>query len=166
MFYLIGINAADMFSLTEANIMDGRIVYHRAKTGKLYSIKIEPEAEEIINKYRGKKFLLFPCDTRSSHLIYLHRMNIALSNIGPLERKGRSDKKKRHPLFPGLSSYWARHTWATIAAELDVPKETISAALGHNIGSDVTSIYIEFNRAKIDEANRKVIDYIKNGNIG
>lgn len=161
MFYLIGINAADLFSLTETNIVDGRIVYHRAKTGKLYSIKIEPEAEEIINKYRGEKFLLFPCDTRSTHLIYLHRMNIALSNIGQLERKGYGGKKTRHPLFPELSSYWARHTWATIAASLDIPKETISAALGHEIGSNITSIYIEFDRDKIDKANRQVIDYIK-----
>ncbi|MDY5540430.1 MAG: hypothetical protein SPF60_03250, partial [Lachnospiraceae bacterium] len=39
-------------------------------------------------------------------------------------------------------------------------KETISAALGHEIGSEVTSIYINFDRKKIDEANRKVIDYL------
>ena len=42
----------------------------------------------------------------------------------------------------------------------DIPKETISAALGHEIGSEVTSIYINFDRKKIDEANRKVIDYL------
>ncbi|MFK2229309.1 integrase [Bacteroides fragilis] len=57
-------------------------------------------------------------------------------------------------------TYWARHTWATIAAGLDIPKETISEALGHEIGSSVTSIYIDFNRQKVDDANRKVIDYI------
>ena len=166
MFYLIGINAADLFRLTTANVIGGRIVYHRAKTNKLYSIKIEPEAEEIINKYKGEKFLINPCDTYTNYKDFLHRMNTGLQNIGSFERKGRGGTKIKKPLFPDISSYWSRHTWATIAASLDIPKETISAALGHEIGSDVTSIYIEFNRAKIDEANRKVIDYIKNGNIG
>ena len=62
-----------------------------------------------------------------------------------------------------LSSYAARHTWATIAASLDIPKETISAALGHEIGSRVTSIYIDFDQKKVDEANRKVMDYVLYG---
>ena len=45
--------------------------------------------------------------------------------------------------------------------ELDVPKETVSAALGHSIGSRITSIYIDFDRKKVDKANRKLIDLIK-----
>ena len=87
-------------------------------------------------------------------------MGTGLKQIGPVVRKGLGGKKERQPLFPDISSYWARHTWATIAAELDIPKETISAALGHEIGSEVTSIYINFDRKKIDEANRRVIDYL------
>ncbi len=161
MFYLIGINAADLFRLTTANVIGGRIVYHRAKTHKLYSIKIEPEAKTILDKYKGNKFLINPCDLYKDYRDFLHHMNDALKEIGPFEIKGRGGMKVRKPLFPDLSSYWARHTWATIAASLDIPKETISAALGHEIGSDVTSIYIEFDRKKIDEANRKIIDYTK-----
>lgn len=56
--------------------------------------------------------------------------------------------------------YIFRHSWATLAAELDIPKETISAGLGHEIGSDVTSIYIKFDQKKVDDANRRVIDYV------
>ena len=63
-------------------------------------------------------------------------------------------------LRPGLTLYWARHTWATLAAEIDTPKETIAEALGHSIAT-VTDIYIKFNRRKIDEANRRVIDLLK-----
>lgn len=55
---------------------------------------------------------------------------------------------------------YTRHSWATLAAELDIPKETISAGLGHEIGSDVTSIYIKFDQKKVDDANRRVIDYV------
>ena len=72
-------------------------------------------------------------------------------------------KKTVAPLFPKLSTYWARHTWATIAAELDIPKETIAAALGHGLGNTTTAIYINFNTKKVDEANRRVIDYVLYG---
>ena len=58
-----------------------------------------------------------------------------------------------------LTTYWARHSWATVAASLDIPKETIAAALGHG-GNTVTDIYIDFDQKKVDEANRKVLDYV------
>lgn len=158
MLYLIGINAVDLFNLKQ--IINGRIEYNRAKTGKLYSIKVEPEAMSIIEKYKGKSWLVNILDSYNNYQDFLHRMDIGLKQIGPVARKGLGGKKERNSLFPDISSYWARHTWATIAAELDIPKETISAALGHEIGSDITSIYIKFNKSKIDEANRKVLDYL------
>lgn len=158
MLYLIGINAVDLFNLKQ--LVNGRVEYSRAKTSKLYSIKVEPEAMEIIERYKGENWLLNVLDDYGYYKDFLHRMGIGLKQIGPVERKGLGGKKDIKPLFPDISSYWARHTWATIAAELDIPKETISAALGHEIGSDVTSIYIKFDRKKIDEANRKVIDYL------
>lgn len=71
----------------------------------------------------------------------------------------KKNKKRYHALFPNITSYWARHTWATIAASLDIPKETIAAALGHG-GNTTTDIYIDFDRRKVDEANRKVIDFL------
>lgn len=45
--------------------------------------------------------------------------------------------------------------------ELDIPKETVSAALGHAMGSRITAVYIDFDRKKVDKANRKLIDLIK-----
>lgn len=84
-------------------------------------------------------------------------MNKNLQEIGEFKRVGRGGKKVHEPLFPELSSYWARHTWATIAAGLDIPKETIGAALGHG-GNTVTDIYIDFDQRKVDIANRKVIN--------
>ena len=55
----------------------------------------------------------------------------------------------------------ARHTWATIAHEIGVAKETISRALGHST-STVTDIYINYNNRNVDESNRKVIGFINN----
>lgn len=160
-FYLIGINVVDLCNLKE--IHDGRIEYYRAKTGRLYTIKAEPEALEIIERYKGEKYLLDILDRYEDHKDYMHRLNDNLQKIGEVKRVGFGGKKIIKPLFPKLTTYWARHTWATIAASIDIPKETISAALGHEIGSRVTSIYINYDQKKVDEANRKVIDYVLYG---
>lgn len=160
MFYMIGINAIDLFHAKESDVVDGRLEYKRSKTGKLYSVLIQPEAQAIIDKYRGKNYLLNVLDDYKNYKDFLHRMGDALKDIGPMERKGLGGKKIRQPLFKDISSYWARHTWATIAASLDIPKEVISAGLGHEIGSSITSIYIDFNMKKVDDANRAVIDYV------
>ena len=157
MFMLIGINSIDLCHLKE--ISNGRINYHRAKTKRLYSIKVEKEAMEIIEKYRGKNWLLNILDGYKDYHDFTKHMNNALKNIGPLKRSGLGGKKERKPLFPNISSYWARHSWATIAASLDIPRDTIAHALGHG-GNTVTDIYIDFDQQKVDDANRKVLDWV------
>ena len=64
------------------------------------------------------------------------------------------------PLEKGVSFCWARYSCSTYAAYLDIPKDTISEALGHSHGAKVTGVYIKYNRDKVDAANRKVIDYV------
>ena len=162
MFYLIGVNAIDLFTAKHSQVRNGRFEYRRAKTNKLYSIKIQPEAQEILNRYKGKEYLLRFMEEMegTNYHQYLYAVNRGLRKIGYFEIKGQGGKKVRTPIAPDISTYWSRHTWATIAAELDIPKETISEALGHEIGSRVTSVYIKFNQKKVDEANRKVIDYV------
>ena len=159
-FYLVGINIADLAALTHDSLVDGRIEYRRAKTGRLYSIKVEPEAQAIIDKYQGEKHLLSPFDRYSSYRDYNHRLNDALKKLGPVNGKHRNGVLTREPINPELSTYWARHSWATIAASLDIPNETIAAALGHSYGNRVTAIYINFDEKKIDAANRSVLNLI------
>lgn len=157
--YLIGINAVDLFNAPPDALRDGRLEYRRAKTGRLYSVKVEPEALAIIKKYRGKNYLLSPLDRYSNYKDYLHHLNNALKTLGMDARPGA--KRTGRAIEPALSSNWARHTWATIAAELDVSDPTITLAMGHaTAGHRVTSIYIKRNFNKNDEANRKVIDYL------
>ena len=139
-FYLIGINTADLYDLKE--LRDGRVEYKRHKTGTLYSVAVPPEAAAIIEKYKGDGKLI---DTGR------------FSSSGTM---GTCLTRYLRQIHPDLTTYYARHTWATLAAELDIPIETISHALGHKIGSPVTAIYVAYNQRKIDEANRKVIDYI------
>lgn len=160
-FMLVGINSVDLHGLKSIT-RDGRIEYKRAKTGRLYSIKVEPEAMEIINKYRGVKGLLCIADRWSDSRNFRHQCNKALQKIGQVERKGRGGKKTITAEFEGVTTYWARHTWATIAASLDIPKDTIAAALGHG-GNTVTDIYIDFDQKKVDAANRRVLDWVLYG---
>ena len=159
-FCLMGINITDLCALKPGDLSDGRISYRRAKTGKLYDIKVEPEAMEIIDRHRGKAYLLDILDRYANYKDYAQRLNRNLREIGEWETSGRGGRKTRRPLYPQLTTYWARHSWATVAASLDIPKETISEALGHEIGSRVTSIYINFDRRKVDEANRRVLDWV------
>ena len=157
MFMLIGINCIDLCNLKE--IRDGRIEFYRAKTNRLYSIKVEPEALEIIERHRGKEYLLDILEHWKSHKDYISKMNRTLKRIGEVKRVGLGGKKIYKPLFPQISSYWARHSWATIAASLDIPRDTIAHALGHG-NNTVTDIYIDFDERKVDEANRKVLDWV------
>ena len=160
MFMLIGINTVDLAHLKE--IKDGRIDFYRAKTHRHYSIKVEPEAMEIINRNRGKDWLINILDRYTTHTDYTKHINNALKLIGPIKRVGLGGKKIRKPLFPEISTYWARHSWATIAASLDIPKDVIAHALGHGKAT-VTDIYIDFDQSKVDEANRKVLDWVLYG---
>lgn len=156
-FMLIGINFVDLCNLQE--VRNGRINYIRAKTKKLYSIKLEPEIEELIARYKGEKCLLNYLDSYKS---YRHFYNNTCKGLRAI--------KERVNEQPGveidtLTTYWARHSWATIAAYLDIPKETIAAALGHSDRS-VTDIYIEFDKRKVDVANRRVLNFVLYGYDG
>lgn len=160
MFYLCGINGADLYPAKKIQVRKGRLEYERAKTYKAYSVKIEPEAQAIIDKYAGDEYLLKFCEGGKDYIHTLQLMSRGLKKIGPYTRKRPYNKKEYKPLFPDLTQYWCRHTWATIAAELDIPKETIAAALGHDMGNTTTAIYINFNQKKVDDANRRIIDYL------
>lgn len=142
-FCLLGINIGDLLTLPSDCVHNGRIEFNRRKTHRFYSILVPPEAWAIINRYRGSSFLLSWCDGMKDYRYFMARMNRCL-----------------HQLHPGLTTYYARHTWATLAFRLGVPKDTISLALGHSFGSRVTSIYINTDLAAVDEANRKVLDAV------
>lgn len=159
-FMLIGINAVDLCHLKK--IVNGRVEFERAKTHRLYSIKVEEEALEIIERYRGNDWLINALDRYTNHQDFIKHINKALKKIGPIKRVGRGGKWDIKPLFPELSTYWARHSWATIAASLDIPRDTIAHALGHG-NNTVTDIYIDFDQKKVDDANRKVLDWVLYG---
>lgn len=160
-FMLLGINTVDLYNLKE--IKKGRVEYDRSKTGGLFSVKVEPEAMAIIERYKGEKALLCIADRWSDHRNFRHQLNAAIKRIGKAQGKGKKDLEGEGP-FAEVTSYWMRHTWSTIAYELDVPDATISLALGHEGGENrTTNIYIRRNQQKVDEANRRVLDWVLYG---
>lgn len=145
-FLLIGINISDLWGLE--TMRDGRVEYVRRKTGRRYSVRVEPEAMGIIRRHGGKARLLDFADRYKSP----HTMTVAVDKF--LKR-----------LSPGVTTYSARHSWATVAASLGIPADTISRALGHSFstGAAVTLIYIDYDMRLVDEANRRVIDWVMRG---
>lgn len=159
-FMLIGINMVD---LAGVKALEGdRLVYTRAKTGRGYSIKVEPEALEIIGRYRGVGHLLDVFDRYNNYKDFSARLNRSLQTIG-VTVIGKRGKRTYAPFFPDLTVYWARHSWATIAYSIGISKDVISQALGHSSGLQVTEIYIDRDTRLVDEANRKVIDWVLYG---
>ena len=72
-FYLCGVNAVDLLECKK--LKNGRFVYHRRKTGKLYDLPVVPEARAIIDKYKGKDWLLCPLDTNKDYHTFLKHWN-------------------------------------------------------------------------------------------
>ena len=167
MFYLRGINAADLFRLKESDIRLGRLNYIRAKTGKPYSVKIEPEARAIMDRYKGKDYIIDVCDGAKTQAEidvkykgFLKRMGRGLKKIGTYKVVGRGGKRELSPILPFISQYWCRHTSATLMAKLGYSNEIIATSLGHEYGNKTTNIYIEYNENEVDKANRALIDFV------
>lgn len=159
-FMLLGINIGDMCALKEVT-PDGYIEFVRKKTHRLYRIKVEPEAMEIINRWKGQTLLLDVGDTyygEKGYISFMGRMNKFLHVVGYTE-VGKKGKKIRHPLFPDLTTYWARHSWATIASRLGISRDVIRMALGHG-EETVTDVYIDFDMTLVEDANRVVLDHV------
>ena len=72
-------------------------------------------------------------------------------------------RKGKLPCF----SYLVRgKSFSFYRGKIGIPMEIIGRALGHSIwDNSITGVYVEYDTSKIDEANRKVIDYL-NADLG
>lgn len=164
-FYLTGVNMADLLTLTPNNIIDGRVVFRRKKTHKVYSIKIQKPAEDIFNHYTANlaknsneyilpvlKGGLQPMEQRKAILQAVHVCNNYLKRFA-----------KECNILKPVSSYYARYTWANIARKLGYSKDLIAEALGHDYGNKVTGIYLEdYDMEMVDDMNLAVIQSVLN----
>lgn len=161
-FQLRGINLRDLLMLTTDNMKNNRIVYKRAKTGKLYSIELLPETSRLLENFTGDHTVLGLLDDVFKDLHNkvesVHRYNQCRKNINShLNKIG-----KELDLSTNLSTYVFRYTYANIAKQLGYSKDIIAEALGHEYGNSVTGIYLEmFDNQKLDEMNQQIIQAMK-----
>lgn len=152
-FYTRGMSFIDMAFLKKKDLQNGVLVYRRQKTDQQLFIKWEKPMQDIVNRYSNPDSpYLLPIitlpgnDERKQYLNAIHLMNAHLKAIG---------EKVKSPVR--LTSYVARHGWASIAKSRNVPLSVISEAMGHDSES-TTRIYLaSLDSSIVDNANNKVI---------
>lgn len=142
-FYLIGINISDLYDLKK----DSRARYYRHKTGAFVDIGLEPEIINLMAEYTDEERMFSFYKRYSSIHSFKNQISTNLKIIGKAIE------------VPTLIMYHARHTWATLAASLDIEEKTIAKALSHSY-RNTTSRYARFDFRKVDEANRRVLDLL------
>ena len=151
-----GINFVDMAYLTASNLVDNRLIYIRKKTGKLIKLPLQPKAVEIISRYETlNNRYLFPIlsdfhNTEQSQRNRIHKVitkvNKQLKDIG---------KELKIPI--DLTTYVARHSYATVLKRAGVSTSIICESLGHS-SEKVTQIYLDsFENSQIDEAMKNLL---------
>jgi integrase/recombinase XerD len=156
-FYLMGASFVDIAFLKVKDIIGGRIEYKRQKTGRLHSIFISPPLQVLLDKYlpgKGKEdFILDVIKSKDPQKQWvnvrdeLRRVNRSLKEIGVA-----------CGIEAPLTSYVARHSYATIAKYKGVPTAVISEALGH-ASEEVTQVYLDsFDKEVMDKYHAMIIE--------
>ena len=156
-FALVGMNLVDLYYCENCN--DGRITYERTKTKNRradrarISIKIQPEIQALVDKYR---------DPTGKRVFKFYRMYASMSTLHKAVGYGLKKIAETAGLDE-LEFYAARHTWATIAQnDAGVDKWTVHTALNHvDESTRITDTYIRKSWDPIDKANRKVLNLVK-----
>lgn len=162
-FSLIGISFTDLAYIKQENIVRDRVEFTRRKTHKRYSIKITSYTKNLFDIYKrsNSTYLLpiLPFQIDEDSLDAKKRITQALRITNKyLKRLG-----TECGLVNPLTTYVARHTWATTAKRLGYSNELIAEAMGHEYGNKITNIYLDnFEQNVIDDLNEKVIDTIIN----
>lgn len=155
-FYTRGMSLIDIMYLTPSNLVNGRLVYSRRKTGQQLSIRWERCMQEIVDRYASSaNHYLLPLITnpmvneRKQYRNCTSKLGIRLHAIGVMVG-----------LDIPLTMYVARHSWASIARSSHIPVSVISEGMGHD-SEQTTQIYLSaLDCSEIDKANRRLISLL------
>lgn len=153
-FYTRGMSFVDMAYLKKKDLQNGILVYRRRKTGQQLSVKWERPMQEIVDRYdTGNTPYLLPVirdmasDARRQYLSAAHLTNAKLKMLG--EQLG---------LAITLTTYVARHAWASIARSKNIPVSTISEAMGHDSESTTLIYLASLDTSQVDKANSLILN--------
>lgn len=154
-FLTRGMSFVDICFLTSKNLSNGFLSYRRRKCGQLIIIKWEPPMEKIVRRYKDSCYndFLLPVVTTDDNVKAKRqyksanqRVNNALKKLG--EMLGLPIK---------LTTYVARHSWATAAQKKNISLSTISRCMGHK-SEEMTSVYLaSIDTSDMDDANNLII---------
>lgn len=152
-FYTRGMSFIDMAYLKKKDLQNGILSYRRRKTGQQLFIKWEKPMQEIVDKYdTGGTPYLLPIikdmneDDWRQYKNASHLVNDKLKKLG----------RKLGLVIP-LTTYVARHGWASIAKSRNIPLSTISEAMGHD-SEKTTRIYLaSLDTSAVDKANSQIL---------
>ena len=158
-FCMRGMSFVDIAFLKKHDYDGEYITYHRQKTGQRLMVYAEPCIERIIRRYSSQTAgtpYIFPIIKSDNSETAFRQYQTAL---GYHNRKLKELARRAKVNIP-LSSYCARHTWATVARNHHIPISVIAAAMGHN-SEKTTLIYLaSLENSVIDKANRRVIESV------
>lgn len=154
-YFVAGINFKDIATLQYKNIQKGRIYYQRHKTGKEMNSPVLPDAQQIIDKYtkdvRSEDDYIFPILDKKVHITELQIYNRVHKVLGHVNRNLKK-LGEMTGLRIALTTYVARHTYATVLRRAGVSIDIISETLGHS-DTVTTQIYLDsFENSQIDKA--------------
>ena len=152
-FYLRGMSFIDMAFLKKSDLLDGRIIYRRRKTGQQLTILWTREMQQIIDKYStstGAYLLpIIPPEATDRRRIYRNRTYTINRNLKTVARMA--------GISIQLSLYAARHSWASAARTKGGPISVISEGMGHD-SETTTQIYLAtLDTSAVDNANSLII---------
>lgn len=153
-YFCGGISFVDIANLTMDNIQDDRLIYHRQKTNGAINLKLSQQAIALISKYEHHRLLsgyLFPILNTKRHITPMQKNNrvhkICAQVNGELKSLAKDLK-----ITADVTTYVARHSFATVLKKSGVNIGIISEALGHQ-DIKTTAIYLsKFDNEQIDEA--------------
>lgn len=150
-----GINFVDMAYLTYDNIVDKRLIYIRKKTKKLIKLPIQDKAMDIVKKYKSNNSYIFPI-LSEFHKTDIQKANRVHKVLGKINKYLKAVGEELG-LPIDLTTYVARHTYATVLKRSGVNTSIISESLGHS-SEKVTQIYLDsFENSQIDEAMKNLL---------
>ena len=152
-FYAQGMAFVDIAFLNKKNIYGGLLTYSRRKSKQLIHIVVTPQMQKLIDKYSNDSEYLFPIiDPLNKEQSVYKQYRLALGRINRYLKKLAAGLNLRIP----LTTYTARHTWATLARDSGAPLSVISAGLGHT-SEEMTRIYLkDFDQSVLAKANSLV----------
>ena len=146
-FYCRGMSFVDVIHLRNDWVVKDTIFYARSKTGQRLQVGLLPDLQKIIEKYRTDSPYIFPyIDSGSSRSVYTQYRYA----LGMINRYLKQLGRLLHIDLP-LTTYVARHSWATIAKNEGIPISLISEGLGHT-SEKTTQIYLA--SFPVDAVNR------------